>query len=78
MRKIDFTKLLGFETVAGANSNLDLQDETVTDKLGARVGTPEETGSLSKGIDFADENIGAKLGAKVGVEETGGGGGGGG
>jgi hypothetical protein len=72
--KIDFTKLLGFQTVA-ADSNLDLQNETVADKLGARVGGVEPLGSPTKGIDFADDGLGAKLGAKVGdLEPIGGGG----
>jgi hypothetical protein len=67
MQKIDFTKLLGFETVA-TTANLDLNDETVTDKLGARVGVEQQ--SPARGIDFADENLGAKLGAKMGIEVT--------
>ena len=36
---IDFTKLLGFKTVSEQISKgLDLQDETVAAKLGAKVG----------------------------------------
>ena len=69
MQKIDFTKLLGFQTVAAANSDLNLQDETVSDKLGARVGGVEPVPSPAKGIDFADDSLGAKLGAKVGEPE---------
>ena len=37
MQKIDFGKLLGFETVAGC----DFQDETFGAKLGAKVGDAE-------------------------------------
>jgi hypothetical protein len=37
--KIDFTKLLGFETVADQLSEIaDFQDETLGAKLGAKVG----------------------------------------
>jgi hypothetical protein len=37
--KIDFTKLLGFETVADQLSEVaDFQDETLGAKLGAKVG----------------------------------------
>jgi hypothetical protein len=64
--KIDFTKLLGFQTLA-TTDNLDLGDETVADKLGARVGGPEPA-SPSNGIDFAEDSLGARLGAKVSVE----------
>ena len=38
-KRIDFTKLLGFKTVSEQISEgLDLQDETVAAKLGAKVG----------------------------------------
>jgi hypothetical protein len=60
---IDFAKLLGFDTVAPrVTDNFDLRDETVGDKLGAKVGAIEPN-------IFHDETIGAKLGAKVGVLE---------
>ena len=40
--KIDFTKLLGFETVADVLSEgIDFQDETTGAKLGAKVGDKE-------------------------------------
>jgi hypothetical protein len=40
--KIDFTKLLGFETVADQLSkSADFQDETIGAKLGAKVGDKE-------------------------------------
>ncbi len=40
--KIDFTKLLGFETVTSEWSEaLDFQDETLGAKLGAKVGDVE-------------------------------------
>jgi hypothetical protein len=35
-KHLDFTKLLGFQTVATEGTDLD--DETVADKLGARIG----------------------------------------
>ena len=59
-----FTKLLGFQTVASTN-NLDLQDGTVIDQLGVRIGLEE------RGMDFRDETLSAKLGAKVGELEPG-------
>ena len=63
---IDFTKLLGFDTVsAGLPSGLDFKDETLGDKLGAKVGQ-ESNPSPAKGIDFNDATLGAKLGAKIG------------
>ena len=67
MQKIDFKKLLGFETVAATVSNFDFRDETVGSKLGAKIGGGEPTSP--KGIDFQDETLGAKLGAKVGEPE---------
>ncbi len=43
---LDFTKLLGFNTVADELSGgLDLQDETFGDKLGAKVGDGTEAHS---------------------------------
>ena len=63
---IDFTKLLGFDTVSGElSTGLDLQGDTLSDKLGAKIGLPEDL-SPAKGINFNDETLGAKLGAKVG------------
>ena len=41
---IDFAKLLGFETLTSElPKELDFQDETLADKLGAKVGPPEVT-----------------------------------
>jgi hypothetical protein len=40
MQRSDFTKLLGFATVVGADDKLDLHDNAVRDKLGARIGAP--------------------------------------
>ena len=41
--KIDFTQLLGFETMSDQiTQSLDFQDETMDAKLGAKVGKPEE------------------------------------
>src|SRR5262249_18438630 len=38
-KKIDFTKLLGFQTVNDpASKGVDFQDETIAAKLGAKVG----------------------------------------
>jgi hypothetical protein len=68
MQKLDFTKLLGFQTLA-ADNKFDLQDETVADKLGAKIGPIEPT-NPPKGIDFANDSLGAKLGAKVGEVEA--------
>jgi hypothetical protein len=58
--KIDFTKLLGFDTVAvELAGRLDFQDQTLSAKIG-----PEPAGvSL-----FQNETFDDKLGAKVGVE----------
>jgi len=40
--KIDFAKLLGFETMSDQIAEgLDFQDETMGAKLGAKVGKPE-------------------------------------
>ncbi len=40
MQKIDYAKLLGFATVSEQISEgVDFQDETLADKLGAKVGT---------------------------------------
>ncbi len=40
--KIDYAKLLGFATVSGELSEaVDFQDETISAKLGAKVGAPE-------------------------------------
>jgi len=65
--KIDFTKLLGFDTVSEElPDGIDLQNETLGDKLGAKVGPLEV---LSPSINFKDETLGAKLGAKVGAME---------
>ena len=69
MQKKDFAKLLGFETVAASVSdNLDLRDDTIGSRLGAKVGGIEP-GAPARGIDFQDETLGAKLGAKVGEPE---------
>jgi hypothetical protein len=69
--KIDFTKLLGFDTAAEELSyGLDLQRESLGDKLGAKIGPPEETSPTTR-IDLRDAALGAKLGAKVGELESG-------
>jgi hypothetical protein len=65
---LDFTKLLGFDIATDELSKgLNLQDETFSAKLGAKVGPPEIT-SPARGIDFQDPALGSRLGAKVGVE----------
>ena len=39
--ELDFTKLLGFQTIAETlTEDLNLQDETLGAKLGAKVGDP--------------------------------------
>jgi hypothetical protein len=64
--RIDFAKLLGFELVTrDISRGVDLQNETVGARLGAKVGI-EVTG----GIDFQNETFGDKLGAKVGGVEA--------
>ncbi len=63
---IHFAKLLGFDTVSDElPSGLDFKDETLGDKLGAKVGQ-ESNPSPAQGINFSDETLGAKLGAKIG------------
>ena len=51
---LDFTKLLGFSTVAGQLSDgIDFQDETVGAKLGAKVGVePTGTAKDAGALDF--------------------------
>jgi hypothetical protein len=62
--QIDFTKLLGFETLSDQIAGgLDFQDESLSDKLGAKIG-PEPGGPTL----FQDDTMAARLGAKVGVE----------
>ena len=53
MQKIDFSKLLGFNTLSAETSATDFTDATVAAKLGAKVGA-EILGSPTKGIDFQD------------------------
>ena len=65
MQKIDFSKLLGFNTLS--TETTDFTDATVGARLGAKVGI-EEILAPTKGVDFRDETLGAKLGAKVGIE----------
>ena len=67
MQNMDFSKLLGFDTIN--TDKVDFSDATFGAKLGAKVGGVEAT-SPAKGIDFQDENFGAKLGAKVGEVEA--------
>ena len=65
---IDFTKLLGFDTVAEeVSGGLDLQNDTFGSKLGAKVGDGEDV-SPAKGLDFQDDTFGSRLGAKVSAE----------
>jgi hypothetical protein len=55
IKTLDFTKLLGFETVSEQLSQaIDFQDETLGDKLGAKVGGTEPVDSdarLKRDID---------------------------
>ena len=46
---IDFTKLLGFETLTReVSKEINFQDETLADKLGAKVGDLESTNEAEK------------------------------
>jgi hypothetical protein len=66
---IDFTKLLGFDTVSHElSAGMDLRDDTLSDKLGARIG-PEPGGSPAKAVDFQNETFAGRLGAKMGPGE---------
>ena len=69
---LDFTKLLGFDTVScELSKGLDLRDDTLGSKLGAKVGGGPESTSPSLAIDFQEDTMGAKLGAKIGNEPGG-------
>jgi hypothetical protein len=64
---IDFSRLLGFDTVIGdVQQDVDLRDETLSDKLGAKIGPIEP----SIEVDFREETLSARLGAKVGGVEA--------
>jgi hypothetical protein len=52
------------------SKGLNLQDETFSAKLGAKVGPPEAM-SPGRGIDFQDPAMGSRLGAKIGNEPGG-------
>jgi hypothetical protein len=68
MSKIDYSKLLGFGTIADhLSQKLDFQHETLADKLGAKVGGLETIGP----VIFQDETFADKLGAKLEVEDGG-------
>ena len=61
--KLDMARLLGFDTVATELAGrIGFQDETLSAKLGAKVG--EQSGPAL----FQNEDVAAKLGAKVGTE----------
>ena len=63
--KIDFTKLLGFDTVNHElSAGVDLRDDTLGSKLGAKVGGLESTGP-SLATDFQNDTMGGRLGAKI-------------
>lgn len=51
--KIDYTKLLGFQTVGDHISRVDFQDETMGAKLGAKVGLEETAPTKNKAIEFS-------------------------
>ena len=59
--KIDFTKLLGFDTVSHelSESGLDLRDDTLGSKLGAKVGEEPESTGPSLAIDLQNDTFGA-------------------
>jgi hypothetical protein len=59
--KIDFAKLLGFETVSDRLSGtFDFRDQTFGDKLGAKVGLEPPNGVAL----FEDDTVAAKLGSE--------------
>ena len=51
-QKIDYSRLLGFETVGDRNSNADFRDNTLAAKLGAKVGD-KELATLDLPLDVA-------------------------
>jgi len=54
---IDFARLLGFDTVAGdAEKSLDLRNETISGRLGAKIGPIEPTIA----VDFREDPRDAK------------------
>jgi hypothetical protein len=68
--RIDFTKLLGFDTMSNEFSlGFDLQNETLGSKLGAKVGDGvEESAPSTSNIDFQNDSFAGKLGAKISIE----------
>jgi hypothetical protein len=55
MQKIDYAKLLGFAAVSDQLSEgVDFQDETISARLGAKVGGPEAT-EPAKFIETAEK-----------------------
>jgi hypothetical protein len=53
-RKLDFGRLLGFDTLSGSKSgNVDFQDETVSAKLGSKRGEP--AGRTRSQVSHRDE-----------------------
>jgi hypothetical protein len=79
-RKVQFSKLLGFSTVADRSGELDFRDPTIDARLGAKLGTKQgkiqfskllgfsTLGDRSDAVDFRDPTIDARLGAKVGLK----------
>ena len=65
MQKIDFGRLLGFDTIN--TEEVDFSDDTFGAKLGAKVGVEL---SPAKSIDFQDDTFGARLGAKISAVEV--------
>ena len=62
-KTLDFARLLGFAAVnRELEAGLDFQDQTVGDRLGAKVGEVEDQGVAL----FQDQAVAAKLGAKRG------------
>ena len=54
IKNLDFTKLLGFETVSDQiTESVDFQDETLGPKLGAKVGAPEPPSDIRLKRDIA-------------------------
>ena len=62
-KKVDLTKLLGFETVTNEpTDDIDFQDETLSAKLGAKVGSIIEATEPGRGniyrMDFDKKGVG--------------------
>jgi hypothetical protein len=67
---IDFTKLLGFATVSQElSAGIDLQNDTLGSKLGAKVGDQIESQGPARVVNFQNDAFASRLGAKMGPGE---------